>query len=110
MTVKVLIDAMLPWRLANLFREYGHEARHVRRLKEMGRTDALIWKSAIENAEIVISCDKDFLAIQANNPSAKFIHYKRNSYNRALILSDFAAQMKNIEAFAISGNAKMDMF
>ncbi len=55
--MKVLIDAMLPWRLANLFREHGHEARHVRRLKEMGKTDALIWNTAIANAEIVITCD-----------------------------------------------------
>jgi predicted nuclease of predicted toxin-antitoxin system len=109
MTVKVLIDAMLPWRLANLFREWGHEARHVRRLKELGRTDTLIWQSAIENAEILISCDKDFLAIQSSNPSAKFIFYKRNNYNRAAILSDFASQMKDIEAFAASDKTKLEI-
>jgi predicted nuclease of predicted toxin-antitoxin system len=109
MTFKVLIDAMLPWRLANLFRDCGHEARHVRRLKELGRTDTLIWKSAIENAEIVISCDKDFLAIQSNNPTAKFIFYKQYKYNRAKILSDFSAQMKDIEAFAASDKMKLEI-
>jgi predicted nuclease of predicted toxin-antitoxin system len=109
MTVRVLIDAMLPWRLANLFRENGHEARHVRRLKELGRTDELIWKSAIENREIVISCDKDFLAIQSQNPAAKFIFYKRNNYNRATILADFDNRMKTIESFSASKESKLEM-
>lgn len=109
MTVKVLIDAMLPWRLANLFREHGHEARHVRRLKELGRTDALIWAAAVENGEIVISCDKDFTAIQSNNQSAKLIFYKRGNYNRAKILADFEAQMKDIEVFSASTEARLEI-
>lgn len=109
MIVKVLIDAMLPWRLANLFRDHGHEARHVRRLKELGRTDALIWETAIENREIVISCDSDFTALHARNPSTKFIFYKRNNYNRAQILKDFTTQMKDIEAFASSSETKLDI-
>jgi predicted nuclease of predicted toxin-antitoxin system len=109
MTVKVLIDAMLPWRLANLFRELGHEARHVRRLKDLGRTDTLIWKAAIENSEIVVTCDKDFKIIQTADQSAKLIFYKKNNLNRARILADFSAQMKDIEAFAASSEIRLEI-
>jgi predicted nuclease of predicted toxin-antitoxin system len=92
MTLKVLIDAMLPWRLANLFREHGHHARHVRRLKDMGRTDTLIWQAAIENGEIVVTCDKDFKRIHSNNQSARLIFYKQDNLNRSRIVADFSAR------------------
>lgn len=109
MTVKVLIDAMLPWRLANLFREHGHKARHVRRLKDLGRTDALIWKAAIENEEIVVTCDKDFKDIQTTNQSTKLIFYNRSNMNRAKILADFGAQMGAIEAFARGSENRLEI-
>lgn len=109
MTLKVLIDAMLPWRLANLFRDHGHEARHVRRLKGMGNTDTLIWKAAIENGEIVVTCDKDFKIIQSTNQAAKLIFYKKNNLNRARILADFSAQMKEIEAFASGTETRLEI-
>ncbi len=109
MTVKVLIDAMLPWRLANVFREHGHEARHVRRLKDFGRTDELIWKAAIESDEIVVTCDKDFRLLQTNNPAAQLILYKRGNLNRARILADFTSQMKMIEEFAAGTDPTLEI-
>lgn len=109
MSVKVLIDAMLPWRLANVFRECGHEARHVRRLKELGRTDELTWKAAIANNEIVVTCEMDFKLIQTNNQSTKLILYKRINLNRTRILEDFTGQMKAIEAFAAGSESRLEI-
>jgi predicted nuclease of predicted toxin-antitoxin system len=108
-TIKVLIDAMLPWRLANLFRDCGHEARHVRRLKDMGRTDALIWNAAITNGEIVITCDKDFKDIQSTFQSGKLIYYRQRNLNRSQILADFVRSMDDIVTFAASAERTMEI-
>jgi predicted nuclease of predicted toxin-antitoxin system len=107
--MKVLIDAMLPWRLANLFRAKGHEARHVRRLKEQVRTDRQIWDTALANGEIVITSDKDFTIIQSERKLGKLIRYRSFNRNRAQILRDFEDCMAIIEAFAKTAEPLLEL-
>jgi len=57
-----LIDAQLPYRLAQLIRQRGYDAVHTRDLTNGNRTtDAEINLISIEQARIVITKDADFV-------------------------------------------------
>jgi predicted nuclease of predicted toxin-antitoxin system len=59
-SIKFLIDHQLPPALAELLRNTGHEAKHVRELGLKSDDDLTIWKHATEHNYIVISKDQDF--------------------------------------------------
>jgi predicted nuclease of predicted toxin-antitoxin system len=61
--MKFLVDAHLPWQLANLLREAGHDALHTRDLPLRNRTpDEAINQISRAEERLVITKDADFVS------------------------------------------------
>jgi predicted nuclease of predicted toxin-antitoxin system len=60
--MKLLLDANLSWRLAELLSEYFNECKHVNQTKlSKPAKDTEIWNYAAENGYTIITQDSDFL-------------------------------------------------
>ena len=60
--MKFMVDAQLPRRLSNWFRDQGYDARHTLDLLEGNRTqDAEVVRIADEEGRIVVTKDDDFV-------------------------------------------------
>src|SRR4051812_1586776 len=68
--VRFLIDNALPPRLAELLRQAGHDANHVRAYGMQAAADADILERGREEARIIVSADTDFAAILAAQEAA----------------------------------------
>jgi predicted nuclease of predicted toxin-antitoxin system len=69
--VKFLIDNALPPRLADLLRESGHDAVHVRAYEMQEATDREILARALDEDRIVVSADSDFSTILASQEAER---------------------------------------
>lgn len=59
--MKFLVDAQLPWRLAVLLADAGHDVVHTRELAEGNRTtDGAITELADRDGRAVVTKDRDF--------------------------------------------------
>jgi predicted nuclease of predicted toxin-antitoxin system len=70
-TLSFLVDANLPDWLVNLLREQGYVAQHVRRMRLP--LDTTVWAKAIELHAVLMTQDKDFLALLEQDPRACLI-------------------------------------
>jgi predicted nuclease of predicted toxin-antitoxin system len=86
-TLNFLVDANLPDRLVTFLREQGHVAQHVRRMRLP--LDATVWARAIELNAVLITQDKDFLALLELDPRARLILDTRGNRPFATIISDY---------------------
>lgn len=68
--VRFLIDNALPPRLAELLKQAGHDAIHVRAYGMYASADADILDRAREEARVIVSADTDFGAILAAQEAA----------------------------------------
>lgn len=60
--MKFLVDAQLPYRLAELLRDLGYDARHTLDLPEANRTsDQTVISIADQESRIVVTKDADFV-------------------------------------------------
>jgi predicted nuclease of predicted toxin-antitoxin system len=62
--MKFLVDAQLPPGLCDWLKERGHEAIHVRELKDEILTDIRIAKLAEDEQSILLSKDEDFVTLR----------------------------------------------
>lgn len=65
--MKLLIDANLSGRVAELLRAEGHDAIHVRDRGRMAAPDEVILRLALEEGRVVVSEDSDFSALLAHH-------------------------------------------
>jgi predicted nuclease of predicted toxin-antitoxin system len=86
-TLNFLVDANLPDRLVTFLREQGYVAQHVRRMRLP--LDTTVWAKAIELDAVLITQDKDFLALLELNPRARLILDTRGNRPFATIMSDY---------------------
>jgi predicted nuclease of predicted toxin-antitoxin system len=82
-----LVDANLPDRLVTFLREPGYVAQHVRRMRLP--LDTTVWAKAIELDAVLITQDKDFLALLELDPRARLILDTRGNRPFATIMSDY---------------------
>ncbi|MBV8896048.1 MAG: DUF5615 family PIN-like protein [Acidobacteriaceae bacterium] len=68
--VRFLIDNALPPRLAELLKQEGHDATHVRAYGMHASADADILERAREEERVIVSADTDFGAILAAQQAA----------------------------------------
>jgi predicted nuclease of predicted toxin-antitoxin system len=57
--VKIKLDENLPFRLAGLLREFGHEVHTVREERLVGNSDRDIWEAAQKESRFLITQDLD---------------------------------------------------
>ncbi len=65
--MRLLIDANLSGRVAELLRAEGHDAVHVRDLDLMDAPDEVILELALQEDRVVLSEDSDFSALLARH-------------------------------------------
>lgn len=68
--MRLLVDANLSHRVAELVREAGHDAVHVREIGLQHAADAEIFDAATTGERVIISEDTDFGALLAHRQSA----------------------------------------
>jgi predicted nuclease of predicted toxin-antitoxin system len=68
MSVRFVIDAQLPPRLARRLTEHGRRAEHVLDIGLEGASDREIWAYACANRCVVVSKDQDFADLARRDP------------------------------------------
>jgi len=89
MTLRFLIDAQLPPKLAATLRDLGVEATHVAAIGMLASPDHSIWSEANRLNAALVTKDRDFLTIRAAAESGPTVVWVRagNVDNRQLIAS-----------------------
>lgn len=103
--MKILVDAMLPRRLAERLRELGHDAKHVRGLGQAARTDADIWDMACRDNCLLLSKDAGFLILLKRDSRGKFVHLRTGNASRAQVVQNVCVALPQILDFAVSAEA-----
>jgi len=97
--VKLLVDAQLPWRLAELLTATGHDVVHTSQLALANRTtDQTILQVARDEQRIVLSKDRDFVDshLRSGEPAQLLWVTTGNIANNEL-LAVFTANLPAIE-------------
>jgi predicted nuclease of predicted toxin-antitoxin system len=101
-TTRFLVDAMLPPKFVRWLNGNGFEARRTTSLGIAGTSDESIWKVACSTGEIVISRDKDFIALSKTSSAGKVVLYKQGNSNFEQIIREFKANREAIDTFITS--------
>ena len=102
MTVRFLVDAMLPPKFVRWLNDSGFDARRSTSLGVSGTSDEAIWQVACKTGEIIISRDKDFIELSHTSPSGKVILYRQGNSNFAQLVREFENNREMILSFAAS--------
>jgi predicted nuclease of predicted toxin-antitoxin system len=86
--VRFLIDTQLPLKLAEWFREQGHEAEHVLEIGLGQAKDNPIWTRASAQGAVIVTKDEDFAEWVRRGRQGPSVVWLRigNCSNRALIV------------------------
>ncbi|MFT4277862.1 MAG: DUF5615 family PIN-like protein [Rhodopseudomonas sp.] len=89
MTLRFLIDAQLPPKLAATLRDVGYEVSHVAEIGMLASSDKSIWNQAGKLNAALVTKDRDFLTIRAAAETGPTVVWVRagNVGNRQLIAS-----------------------
>ena len=68
--MKILVDEDLPTAIADLLREQGHKAEHVREVGLRGKADQAIFAAAQDRRAILLTADLDFANINRFPPGS----------------------------------------
>ncbi len=103
--MKFLVDHQLPPALARLLQSLGHDALHVRELGLVEADDAVIWRQAISNGQVVISKDEDFwyLAI-APGSAGRLIWVRIGNCRKQALVEVFRSRLASIVAAFETGS------
>jgi predicted nuclease of predicted toxin-antitoxin system len=101
-TTRFLVDAMLPPKFVRWLNANGFEARRTTSLATAGTSDEMIWKVACSTGEIVISRDKDFIALSKTSSAGKVMLYKQGNTNFEQIVREFETNREAIDNFITS--------
>jgi predicted nuclease of predicted toxin-antitoxin system len=85
--VNFLVDAQLPFGLAQWLADKGHSAQHVNEVGLASAEDSLIWNYALGVDAIIVTKDEDFAERTARTAVGPVIVWLRigNATNRALL-------------------------
>ena len=103
--MKFLVDHHLPPALARFLQSQGHDARHVRELGLKEADDAVIWRQAISNGQVVISKDEDFWYLATTPGSAgRFIWVRIGNCRKQALVEFFRSRLASIIAALEAGS------
>jgi predicted nuclease of predicted toxin-antitoxin system len=102
-SLKFLVDANLSWRVANLLREFGHEADHVSKFSALKNSDIGMWRFAEKQEVIVLTKDKDFLNFDRKDSAARLLLYRGKNSTRATILAELKVKLPQAIVYLQSG-------
>lgn len=102
MTTRFLVDAMLPPKFVRWLNANGFEARRTTSLGIAGTSDEMIWKVACSTGEIIISRDKDFIALSKMSSAGKVMLYRQGNTNFEQIAREFESNREAIDTFIAS--------
>ena len=99
--IRFLVDAQLPQKVVNLFREMGYDTLHTLDLPDKNMTkDSVINTISCEEKRVVISKDRDFVEslLISNKPYKLLFVNTGNIHNRMLaeLLSAHIAQIVDL--------------
>ena len=103
--MKFLIDHQLPPALARFLRSEGHEVQHVRELGLKEADDAVIWRQALANGQVVVSKDEDFwyLAI-APGSTGRLVWVRIGNCRKRALIETFERRLASIVAALEDGS------
>jgi len=108
--VKFLVDANLPPALARVLTSLGHQAQHVNDLSMSAAIDQDIAAIAIENDQVVITKDEDFVHIHTNTPKNLHMIWLRAGNMRKQALIDwFIPLLDGIIGLIETGNSLIEV-
>ncbi len=84
----IFVDANMSWRVAQLLRDFGHDAIHVDRLGSLRHADMSVWELASARRAVVFTKDKDFLTIAGAGGGARLLFYRGFNAKRAALLTE----------------------
>ena len=109
MTTRFLVDAMLPPKFVRWLNANEFEARRTISLGIAGTSDEMIWKVACSTGEIVISRDKDFIALSTKTPEGKVMLFKQGNTNFERIVQEFKNNRDSINTFIASNEVLLNI-
>lgn len=86
----------LAWRLADWLRSQGHQAEHLVELGLERASDLEILELAQQNGAVVLTCDRDFAQILANQQRASpsVVLFRLSNYRFELVQARMAAALE----------------
>ncbi len=105
MTIRLLIDSALSFRVAQGLREAGFDAVHVRKYGLQRATDETIFHHAIDEGRCIVSADTDFGALLAlwQKTVPSFILFRGFQGPPSLHTQLLINNLKNIEDYISKG-------
>ena len=101
--MRFLVDAQLPPALARALTAAGHIAEHVTDIGPGDASDSDLWRTAVDNAAILVTKDADFVDLSALEDHGPFVVWVRfGNTRRAELIARF---MPCLDAIAESVEA-----
>lgn len=107
--MKYLVDNQLPTALARHLSSKGIECRHVRDCGLGEASDREIWRHAVENDEVVVSKDEDFVYLATTSPGARLVWVRLGNCRKAQLLATFDRLFARIEDALGSGETIVEL-
>jgi predicted nuclease of predicted toxin-antitoxin system len=106
-TLRFVVDAMLPRDLAEYLIALGHEASTVKRLR-LG-ADETIWQYAEKYQAVVITKDSDYLPFPSSHSTAQLIHFTGGNMTTKAMIERFATQLPQIIEALLAGEKTVEI-
>ena len=109
MRLRFLVDAGFPRALAGLFRQFGHDAKHVRSMGLSGTSDHMIWEQSLRDNAIIVTKDKDFEQLYHRDKRTKLIIDRSGNQIFSEIIAMYTERMPEIIGAFEAGESLLEI-